>query len=164
MDFGMLLLDLLITVFVYLLVPVIIALSGKPRTKGEIRTISIVNGIGGYLVFLFIYLLAGGGRIPNVAAAFLWSAVGRGIMNKVLSKEDLEDRKHVRQVCAKCGYSGEYKTACPECGSYARKEIPLNPPARESEPAAAASRFCPQCGTPNTAGGNFCPNCGERLS
>lgn len=74
--------DLIITVFAYLLVPVIYCLRKKPLTEKQIKKIIIINAIGVWLIFQIIYSAFDGTRTS--AAVFLWSWVGYKIMMKNL--------------------------------------------------------------------------------
>ena len=85
-----LILDLALTVFGYLLVPTIYCLRKKPLTAKKIKKIIILNAICVWLVFQIIRLAAGGDARVS-AAVWLWSIVGHFMMKKrLLIKEEPE--------------------------------------------------------------------------
>lgn len=88
MDWGeiilTLVLDLILTVFVYLLVPVIFCIRKKPMTQKQIKTVVIINGI---CVCLLCGIIAG----KVTGAVFLWSWVAKKIMEKRLLVDDKND-------------------------------------------------------------------------
>ncbi len=48
-----------------------------------------------------------------------------------------------------------------------QQQQPVHPqqPVQQANPQAGnVAKFCPNCGTPNSAGANFCPNCGTKLA
>ena len=86
-----LLFDLIITVFFYLLVPVIFCLRRKSLTKKQIRTIVIVNGAVVWLIFQILTLELTG-EAGTGAAVFLWSFVVNWLLKKYcLIEEDEEE-------------------------------------------------------------------------
>ena len=85
MDLGSLLvlfsMDLVITVFAYLLVPVILALSKRKYEKKKITRISIINCAVVWILFRILQIALG--EEPSIGVAvFLWGAVGYSIMKK----------------------------------------------------------------------------------
>lgn len=90
MDWGAIIFDLVVTVFFYLLVPVIFCLLKKPMTKKQINKVIIINGAILWLIFRIISIEING-EPGTGAAVFLWSWVGQKIMEKVLLKA--EDNK-----------------------------------------------------------------------
>lgn len=116
-----LLFNLIITIFCYLLVPVIISLRGKQYTQSQIKKISIINGIAVYIVFSIIIISSSTGETANVAACFLWSSVGNWIMKKkCLSKDYVSPVKY----CVHCGSEIDNKTKrCINCNKKAKKSF-----------------------------------------
>ena len=95
MDWGeiilTLVLDLILTVFFYLLVPVIFCIRKKPMTQKQIKKVIIINGVCVCLLFVIL-----SGRVT--AAVFLWSWVAKKIMERVLLVDDESDEsKEIKQ-------------------------------------------------------------------
>ena len=80
--------DLILTVFVYLLVPVIFCIRKKTMTQKQIKTVVIINGV---CVCLLCGIIAG--RVSG--AVFLWSWVSKKIMEKVLLVD--EGDEHIEE-------------------------------------------------------------------
>lgn len=120
-------LDLILTVFFYLLVPVIFCIRKKSMTKKQIKKVIIINGV---CVCLFFGILAG--RVT--AAVFLWSWVGKKIMERVLLLED-DGNNHLQ----------ENQTV---------------EPAIVNKPIA----FCRKCGTKLNDNNAFCSKCGTKVA
>lgn len=91
MDWGeillTLLLDLVITVFFYLVAPVIFCLRKKSLTKKQIKTIVIVNGIVVWLIFQILTLELTG-EASSGAAVLLWSFVAYKLLKRYCLAED----------------------------------------------------------------------------
>ena len=47
--------------------------------------------------------------------------------------------------------------------SYNQPQQPSQPQQNANPQGGNVAKFCPNCGTPNSAGSNFCPNCGTKL-
>ena len=80
-------LDLILTVFCYLLVPVIFCIRHKPMTKKQINRVIWINGAILWLLFRIISI-AINGEPGTGASVFLWSWVGKKIMERVLLKDE----------------------------------------------------------------------------
>ncbi len=91
MDYGSLLLtlllDLVITVFFYLLVPVILCLRKTILTKKQIKKIVIINGAVVWFVFRII-ILELNGEAEAGAAVILWSIVANWLLNKYCLEDE----------------------------------------------------------------------------
>lgn len=119
-----LILDLILTVFFYLLVPVIFCIRKKSMTKKQIKKVVIINGV---CVCLFFGILAG--RVT--AAVFLWSWVAKKIMERVLLVDDERDglREDPNRLyeCKSCGYRNhDYFENCPKCGNNTKRYAYIN--------------------------------------
>lgn len=90
MDWGMLLasvgLSLVLTVFGYLLVPTILALTGKKYEAKKLKRINIINCVVVWLLFRILQISLGDDPSSG-AAVFLWGAVGHWILKKYCLKE-----------------------------------------------------------------------------
>ena len=73
--------DLLLTVFAYLLVPTIVAFSGKKYEAKQIKRISIVNCVIVWILFRILQL-ALIGEASTGGAVFLWGYVGYWILTR----------------------------------------------------------------------------------
>jgi ribosomal protein L40E len=119
-----LLLDLILTVFFYLLVPVIFCIRKKSMTQKQIKKVIIINAI---CVALICGIIAG----KITGAVFLWSWVGEKIMKRVLLIEDeanepLQENQSIKSAivnkpiafCRKCGAKLNDNSAfCSKCGT-----------------------------------------------
>ena len=101
MDWGAIILtlimDFIFTVFFYLLVPVIFCIRNKPMSKKQINRVIWINAAIIWFVFRII-AIAVDGESGTGAAVFLWSWVGKKIMERVLLIKDEADKtKKVEQ-------------------------------------------------------------------
>lgn len=117
-------LDLILTVFFYLFVPVVFCIRKKPMTQKQIKKVIIINGV---CVCLLCGIIAG--RVT--AAVFLWSWVGKKIMERVLLVDDERDglREDPNRLyeCKSCGYRNhDYFDTCPECGNNTKRYAYIN--------------------------------------
>ena len=128
MDWGALfltlILDLILTVFLYLLVPVIFCIRKKPMTKKQIKKVVIINGICVCLLCTIISRSVSG-------AVFLWSWVAKKIMERVLltddERDELKEDPNRFYECKSCGYRNpDYYEICPKCGNRAKQFVYLN--------------------------------------
>lgn len=110
MDWGEILLSLLfnliISVFFYLLVPVIFCLRKKSLTIKQIRKIVIINGIVVWLIFQILTLELTG-EMGTGAAVFLWSAVANGLLKKHCLIEDEDEETGEETIVEKSKGSEE---------------------------------------------------------
>lgn len=90
MDWRMLLtslgISLVLTAFGYLLVPTILALTGKKYEVKKLKKINIINCIVVWLLFRILQISLGDDPSSG-AAVFLWGAVGHWILKKYCLKE-----------------------------------------------------------------------------
>lgn len=125
-----LILDLILTVFGYLLVPTIYCLRKKPLSAKKIKKIIIINAICVWLVFQIIRSAAG--ESGASAAVFLWSWVGHIMMKKhLLVEEESDPLKDDSTSEGVTNINAEQVRFCRKCGN------PLN----------SGDKFCRKCGT-----------------
>ena len=86
-----LLLDLAITVFFYLLVPVIFCLRKKSLAQKQIKTIVIINGIVVWLMFQILTLELTGESSSGVAV-LLWSFVAYKLLRRYCLAKDMREK------------------------------------------------------------------------
>ena len=79
------LLDLILTLFGFLLVPVIVVMGTKKYPKAKLKKIAIINGVVVWLLFSIIIINAGGTGAG--ASGILWSFVGYWLMKKKCLEE-----------------------------------------------------------------------------
>ena len=136
MDFvTILLLDLFVTVFLYLLVPVIFCLRKKPMTQKQIKKVIIINAICVWLLFQIIISASGGSGTS--AAVFLWSWVGYSLMKKkLLITEEPQTDVDISPATSVVG-----------------------------EPVAVSDKilFCRKCGEKLVDDARFCRKCGTQV-
>ena len=140
----MLILDIILTIFGYLLVPVIFCIRNKPMTKKQIKKVIIINAIVVWFVFQIIISASGG--TPNAnASVFIWSWVGKKIMERVLLKDEenrdtVVEEKHEETP-------NEEKTEAPQTiTNYQNKNA-----------------FCRKCGNQLLEDSTFCNKCGTKV-
>ncbi len=169
-----LVLDLILTVFFYLLVPIIFCIRKKPMTEKQIKKITIINGIVVWLVFSIIISSVDEG-ISSVPAAFLWSWIGKMIMERVLLED--EESKNRLYECKSCGYRNqEYFDACPQCGNHTKQYAYINDEKKQeispnvseieistNEPTSQGKcKYCSQCGGLINNKTKVCEGCGKQ--
>lgn len=147
MDWGTIILDIILTVFFYLLVPVIFCIRNKPMTKKQINKVIWINGAILWCIFRIISI-AINGEPGTGAAVFLWSWVGQKIMQRVLLKgeenegtsestngiNNVADKATIndqppqtRYYCSNCGGLIDDNTRkCTECGKQHSKRLSKN--------------------------------------
>ena len=134
MDPIMLLLDLALTICIYLFVPILLLIMQKKYSRKVLKRIVIINGICGYIIFMVLFAIIGSSDIPNVPAAFFWSYIGYAIL----------------------------KRRCITDNDYYKEDVPNHITNSNNAPTVHA-RFCKNCGIkliPNT---KFCTNCGAKI-
>lgn len=107
-NFEVILIRLVLTIFSYLLVPVIVLILGKTYSKQTLKRIVIINGITIWLVWGIFF---NGGNFSNGSAAFLWSSFGYWLLKrKCLLNEngehDLGDTLTKNTAVRYCKYCG----------------------------------------------------------
>ena len=97
--------DLLITAVGYLIVPLIIILTGKKYGESKLKKIAIINGVVVWLIFSIISINAGGEASKGIAT-ILWALLGYYLMKKCCTEEKAElqnvdsDNNEDMAVCA----------------------------------------------------------------
>ena len=87
---GLYLIDLIVTIFGYLLVPMMLVIVGKKYSWRTIRKIAIINSIVVWVIFRIITTKMTG-ESGNSYALILWGYVGYWIMNKKCLEETPEE-------------------------------------------------------------------------
>lgn len=90
-----LILNILLTMIIYLSIPIIYILIGKPMSRMKMNIISLLNLIIGMAVSsALLYYLRGGAAVFTGGGSLLWTLVGNALMKKKLSlDEDPSDVK-----------------------------------------------------------------------
>lgn len=81
---------IIVTVLAYLLVPVIIILSGKKFSEKEIKRIVVINAVVWSILFFLIRSSQGETKV-NIAPCILWSSVAYAIMKNKCLKKDADE-------------------------------------------------------------------------
>lgn len=164
MDWGAiiltLVLDLILTVFFYLLVPVILCIRKKPMTQKQIKKVVIINGICVCILFVFIRL-ANGGDLKMTPAVFLWSWVAKKIMEKRLLVDDatgvLNEAEHVDETHTtteqSVSDSNIPQTIEPKMSVEDTQSVDIN----------NEMLFCRKCGNKLTEDSLYCYKCGANV-
>lgn len=172
--------SLIITVFGYLLVPVIYCIKKSKLSQKQIKRICIINGIVVWFIFQIIAIslyddASSGG------AVFLWSAVAYHL----LKKHCLNDERPKVQSMVICSYCGQlcevHRCTCPHCGKSLDPSENNSPNQTNypSTPSATAFPFdthsyssvqqhsrnhCTRCGKQTIPNSNFCRRCGAPVN
>ncbi len=168
-----LLISAIITVLVYMFVPLIIIISRKKFRKKTIKLIIIFNGLGGFLLFTVIYALLGNESGASVWVAILWSTIANFILKKTscfeteeANTEDIdtsdETKKSVKEndilFCRKCGEKLiDGSQFCRKCGTRII-ETPIF-----QEEKIGEIEFCKKCGADVSNDTDSCHVCGEQI-
>ena len=158
MDWGAiiltLVLDLILTVFFYLLVPVIFCIRKKPMTQKQIKKVVIINGI---CVCLLCGIIAG--RVSG--AVFLWSWVAKKIMERVLLTDDEND------VLSEVEHVDESPTTTEQSFSDTNisQTVETKTSVADEQPVATSNKvsFCRKCGNKLLADSLYCNKCGTKV-
>ena len=135
---GFVLVDLFLTVFVYLIFPVLYrVINGKvPKSHG--RILALINSITCAIIFIIIRALISGGEasVGSFGPAFLYYFIAKSILvDKDLSEEDYEkiqsgekpDPSKIKR-CPKCNYQiFDGDETCQLCGNPLGKQKNKNP-------------------------------------
>lgn len=145
------LLDLIVTVCLYLLVPAIYCIRKQKLPISKIKRIAIVNGA---CVWLFFSIVRASAGIEGTSAAvFMWSAVGYLLMKKycLVNSEKNDDTVVLRD------------------DSFATQpqivHEPVVTPPRQPVPAKmppVTKRYCQFCGSPVDNATKRCQGCGKQ--
>ena len=114
-------LSLVITIFVYLFVPVIILISGKKLKPSTIKKITAANGFVCFLIFYIIQTEIGNDG-ASIGVCFTWSAVAYWMLTKKCSiyapsKPKTRVESKSTKFCVHCGAAIDYDAVvCVVCG------------------------------------------------
>lgn len=91
----MLFFNMIITMAIYLLLPLILIKIGKPMSRFQINLVSFLNLLVGiFASSILVYIFSSGSRVGSGGGAILWTLVGNVIMKKYLAlKTDPADIK-----------------------------------------------------------------------
>lgn len=186
MNFGILLLSLIITVAFYCVIPLLIAYLKKTpvTTKSYRRTCFFAN-----IAIIFLFVVINGSASGASGGYLLWTWVFSNVGSNILRKRELliEDAKKLvvtadmyKFVCTKCNsfHTGWY-SECPNCkakGSMKKgsdeeirkwNNLPEEAPAAETantptNPSTALGMYkfiCTKCNSLHTGWYNSCPKC-----
>ncbi len=78
----------ILTIFGYLLVPILVILKGKKYPKKKLKRIVIINGVVVWLIFSIIIINAGGDSAG--ASVLLYSYIGYWLLKKKCLEEPVE--------------------------------------------------------------------------
>ena len=165
--FFMIILDLFITAFSYLLVPVIFIIRGKKMARKQLWKISIINGC--CVCFAFIVLRALLDVEGSSGAIALWMPIGYWIMSKKLLLSDVDSK-----VNSATNNVAMTKSEFISQAESTDVNIPISNPTNDktftprNDVVSAIEniqtvRFCRKCGNkliPNSA---FCNKCGFKI-
>lgn len=166
--FATLLLDLVITVLGYLLVPTILSVRHKSLTNAQIKQIVIINGIVVWFAFRLL-ISALGGEPGSGAAVFLWSAVAHWMLKKNCLKTDGSVKKDCSDAPS-VSLPPESKTPN-RCGNYSVPASDLRleenesysaPSTHKEKNSTKTKRFCSKCGGEINVKTKQCTKCGKQ--
>lgn len=76
-------LSFFLTIIVYLFFPLLFIIIGKKRTQTQLISITVLNGLFVYIMFI-VTGQSVSDSLPNISAAVIWSLVSYLLMNKLL--------------------------------------------------------------------------------
>jgi len=96
MTITSLIVNVLITIFAYLLIPMVIILLGKKYDEKRLKKINTINSVVVWLIFRIIEIVLSG-TMTSGAAVFLWGPVGYWILKKRCLKENVTTSRFNRE-------------------------------------------------------------------
>lgn len=88
MTFMSIVLSIVLTIIIYLSVPLLLVKTGKPMSRLKMNLISLFNlMIGIFISSALVYILSSGSKIATVGGSLLWTIVGNVLMKKHLALE-----------------------------------------------------------------------------
>lgn len=183
MDIGeiitTIILNLLITVLAYLLVPIIIIISGKKFSSKVLNRINIANCVVIWILFRIIEIEMG--NEPSAGGAVvLWGAVNYWLLKKYCLKKDSQPNTPTTQTTAqpqkKMSLSPTGEKPAANNGNILGADIALEPKtiphhtdipqqstaAKEHSPSKSAIKYCSRCGKPIDPISKKCSGCGKQ--
>lgn len=150
------LLDLVLTVFFYLLVPAFFCWQRKSFTKKQIEKIVLINGAVIWIIFRIIRAVLTG-EPGTGSAVFLWSAAAYWLLKKYCLVEENEKEfvKTPQTIIKK--ESLEISRNDHSISNIQKAKISDNSPKNEI-------LFCSKCGNKLGAGFLFCNKCGTKIN
>lgn len=82
-------LNLFITLIMYLFIPTVFIIIGKPYEKRHLKWIVIINGIVVYLIFAYLHTCFSSNESPNMVATIIWSYVAYRLLKRRCLKNTL---------------------------------------------------------------------------
>lgn len=149
-------------------------------TKKQIKKVIIINAI--VVCLLINIIISASGETPTASGAvFLWSWVGKKIMERVLLEDEKDES--IQYQCMSCGYiNKDYFDICPQCGTGAKQYIysDTNSKPNSSEQnnkttftentvedntqqSFATVRYCRKCGNKLSQDSQYCCRCGTKI-
>ena len=167
---GFVLVDLVLTIFVYLLFPVIYRLSNGKVPKKQGGSIALFNSIICALFFIVLRAIISGGEVAvgSFGPAFLYYFIAKSILvDKNLSEEDYErvlsgerpDLSNIKR-CPKCNYQiFDGDKTCQLCGN------PIGKPTKRVIKEGSKNLTTDNKEKTNTQDDDvfYCENCGYEL-
>lgn len=180
-------LNLLVTIAAYLLVPTILALTGKEFKAKTLKRIIIINCIIVWLAFRIVQIEMG--KEPGSGAAVIvWGSVGYLLLKKFCLKEEKQEvctsqkQEHHESVAHVCLLAedeaprsyGTFNTLgsdimLQENAEEPKKNAPITEPTVKVEPkhkptpvAKKPVKYCSRCGKPIDGFSKKCTGCGKQ--
>lgn len=89
MTIGSIIFNIVLTIFIYIFIPVIFLLKGKPISRRKMNIISVISLFIGIIISsVLVYLLSSGTRYGTGSGAIIWTVIGNILMRKKLALED----------------------------------------------------------------------------
>ena len=164
-------LDFILTVFIYLIFPVIYYVVKGRIDRDKAKIISIINSISCTIIYTTFRMVLSGASwfAVGVGPAVLYFFVAMWILTDTWSlpqsEKEEEEEKEAVGFCMRCGnqiFSDDKE--CSNCGHEITKEIEeLGKQKRSEEIEIIPVGICPHCGMENSETDEFCGKCGISL-
>lgn len=153
-------LNLIITALAYLLVPAIIAISGKKYSDKKLKRIVIVNCILVWILFR-IFQIALGDEPSSSAAVFLWGGIGYWILIECNLKAEQPSHTSASQPNTHTSLSNSGRLA--ETASKTAAQTNEVPATHSITPTVKPKiRYCTRCGNVIDPDTKKCTGCGKQ--
>ncbi len=171
MDWGVIILDLILTVFFYLFVPVVFCIRNKPMTEKQIKKVIIINAISVWILIVVI-ISASGGEPQASGAVFLWSWVGKKIMERVLLREEndnvvVKEKKETKEVPKQSMHEGVTHICYSDPNDISEKKSGLtygnDIALQQNTTSSVKISYCRKCGNKLIEDSQFCNKCGTKV-
>ena len=180
-----LVISFVLTIFGYLLVPIVLALSGKKYSEKKVKRITITNCVVVWFLFRILQISLGNDASSG-AAVFLWGAVGHWILKKYCliepslstfqttspnsSRNNFESEKNIAtstyENCISCNsdvvLKQDMELPSAEPALSAQQVKPQHEPIVSQQSKYPSAKYCTRCGHIIDQKTKKCTSCGKQ--